>query len=474
MKQGIGFDAVLKDVLNPYFSGRPNPDFSASGADEPGYGTIEARRSRMMSNSQLKRAYQSDLMEASRLVRKTMDGDPWSGLLFKEAMRGRFREALSISDFPSLFGDIIDRAVLANYKETPYTWNMVAHREEVADFRTVRRIRVDYGTGIPQLYASANYSPSGTQNPNALPMMQIESGGPYPEDKLTDASYTYNLQKYGKRMPFFWETMVNDDLNAIKDTPARFGIAMRRAEEYFVTQLYANNTNFYTLANNNVVKSTVSNLVSPAVSFANPSLSHAGLQQAFMVLAAQRDKTGQPISVEGVTLVVSPQLEVPAMNILNALEIDINQADQGGTLTPAGVSPTNSNYNATRIRAQNWMKGKIKLAVNFQLPIADTTYAGTGWYLFADPSDRPAIVFGLLRGHTMPELYMKLPNSVQIGEGAMGPGGSGMPGGLGGASMGNPMEGDFETDEISYKIRHVFGGTQIDPIMTVFSNGSNT
>jgi len=470
--RGIGFDEVLKNILDVRSMG--GRDFHSGGSNEPGMSAMEARRAFMYSDNARRRAYEHDLMEASRLTRRALSGDPWAGLLFKEAMRGRFREALSISDFPSLFGDIIDRQVLVNYKESPYSWNMIAHREEVADFRQVRRIRVDYGTGIPQLFTSSQYTATGTQNPNALPMIQIEQGGPYPEDKLTDASYFYQLQKYGKRMPFFWETMINDDLNAIKDTPARFGIAMRRLEEYFVTQMFANNTNFFNLANNNIVKSTVANLVNPSVSFSNPSLSHAGLQQGFMVMAAQRDKTGQPISVEGVTLVVSPQNEVPARNILDALEIDINQTDQGGTLTTTGSGATASSYNATRIRAQNWMKGKVKLAVNYQLPLADTTYGGTGWYLFADPSDRPALVIGFLRGHTTPELFMKLPNSISIGEGSMGPGGTGFPGGMGGSSMGNPMEGDFDTDKIDYKIRHIVGGTQIDPIMAVYSNGSNT
>ncbi len=65
---------------------------------------------------------------------------------------------------------------------------------------------------------------------------------------------------------------------------------------------------------------------------------------------------------------------------------------------------------------------------------------------------------------------MKLPNSVAIGEGGMGPG----PGSLPGTQNSNPMEGDFDTDSIFYKVREVFGGTQIDPIMTVYSNGSGS
>ena len=65
---------------------------------------------------------------------------------------------------------------------------------------------------------------------------------------------------------------------------------------------------------------------------------------------------------------------------------------------------------------------------------------------------------------------MKLPNSVAIGEGTMGPG----PGVFPGTTNMNPMEGDFDTDAVHYKIRHVFGGTTIDPIMTVYSNGSGS
>ena len=64
----------------------------------------------------------------------------------------------------------------------------------------------------------------------------------------------------------------------------------------------------------------------------------------------------------------------------------------------------------------------------------------------------------------------KLPNSVAIGEGTFGPTTGVFPG----TTNNSPLEGDFDTDSIHYKVRHVFGGTRIDPIMTCFSNGSAT
>jgi len=91
-------------------------------------------------------------------------------------------------------------------------------------------------------------------------------------------------------------------------------------------------------------------------------------------------------------------------------------ADQGGTVQIPGGS-TNPML-AQMLHAMNWAKNIVRLAVNYYLPIIDTTYGNTGWYLFANPeSGRPAIEMGFLRGHKTPELFMKLPNAVAIGEG---------------------------------------------------------
>ena len=423
---------------------------------EPGYGSV-ANISRKMFERRGRRYYEHRMSEAASLIYRGFRGSKRDLLNLQEAM--------SISDFPNLFGDVIDRAVLSNYLETPYTWNLVAHQAEVSDFRPVRRFRVDGGTGL-----LAAIQTSADPNPGQL--LPIEQGGQYPEDYLTDAQYTYRLSKYGKRMPFFWETFVNDDLNALKDTPARFGRGARRTEEYFVTQLYANQVTtpgpngfaFYSNGNKNIVNAANAGGLFSAN---NPILSLPALQQAIVVLMNQVDTTGQPISVEAMTLVVPPALKTIAMNILNTDYVFM--ADQGGTQQING-----SNLSATvaqQLHAMNWAKNIVRLAVNYYLPIVDTTHGTTGWYLFSNPeSGRPALEFGKLRGHNTPELFMKLPNSVAIGEGTMGPG----PGVIPGTSNMSPLEGDFDTDSIHYKLRDVFGGVQIDPIMTCYSNGSGS
>jgi hypothetical protein len=105
------------------------------------------------------------------------------------------------------------------------------------------------------------------------------------------------------------------------------------------------------------------------------------------------------------------------------------------------------------------MKSKVTLIVNPYIPIvASSSHGSTTWFLHSAPTNgRPAFEVGLLRGHTEPEIFIKEPNQRKVGGGVV-----------------NPMDGDFDTDSIEYKVRHVFGGTVEDPKMTVGSNGSGS
>ncbi len=212
---------TMREALNE--RERPATAFESYRGDtafrdsEPGYARKPWQRAQEFQGMR-KRMYERDMMAATSLIKGAFDGNDLHRIYLKRAMGGGFREALSISDFPNLFGDVIDRAVLANYLETPYTWNLICKESEVNDFRPVKRFRVDGGTGLLASISAgiANVDSAGALTP-------LEQGAQYPEDSLVDAAYTYRLFKVGKRMPFFWETFVDDDLNALKDTPARFG-----------------------------------------------------------------------------------------------------------------------------------------------------------------------------------------------------------------------------------------------------------
>lgn len=351
--------------------------------------------------------YQRKLAEAAKLI-----ADVYTG---KRKMH-YLEEAMTTSDFPYLFGDILDRQVLAAYREWPATWQNYAKRGRVRDFRTVKR----YGVyGADQVLGAV-----------------IGQKGVYPYEEINENTpYSYNVAKYGRKIRFAWETMVNDDLDALKDMPERLGRAARRSEQKFVTQLFVDasgpHASFYTGGNANIVTS-------------NPVLSIAALQTAFTVLAAKKDENNEPIVIDTVELVVPPALEVTALNILNALQFEL--VESGGTANQ-------------KLIAQNWMKSRVRLSVEPYIPIvASTANGNTSWFLFANPNNgRPAMELGFLIGHEEPEIFMKTPNQVPVGGGSE-----------------DAMNGDFESDAIEHKLRHVFGGTRMDPKMTVGSNGSGS
>ena len=350
--------------------------------------------------------YMRKLAEAARLMADAMDG--------KRLARWQFQEALGTSDFPLLFGDVLDRQLLASYREWPVSYPNYCAVKQVADFRTVKRFAID---GSEAVLATVNEQEE------------------YPGSTLSETRYQYSVAKYGRRIPFSWEAMINDDLNALKDIPQRFARAARRTEERFVTDLLFDtngpDATHFSVGNSNIVTS-------------NPVLTIAGLQTAFTILAAQTDSDGEPIVIDSAELVVPPALEVVALNILNAVEIRV--------LTSGGGD------SAQGLVATNWMKNRLRLNVNPYIPIVVTTGSrgDTTWLVVANPSSaRPTVEIGFLRGHAEPEIFIKSPNAQRVGGGAAA-----------------PMDGDFDTDSIQYKVRHVLGGVLMDPKAAVGSNGS--
>lgn len=345
--------------------------------------------------------YQRALSEAATLFESVVSG---------RTPMYRLQEAMSTSDFPLLFADTIDRQMLGMYAEWPTAWPQIARRGTVPDFRSVKRFAVD-----------------GTE----APLDVVPQGSEYPEAGKTEAEYEYQVQKRGRRVPFLWEALVNDDLDALRRTPERLAKAARMSEEKFVTGLYAGNTTFFAAGNNNTVDG-------------NPELSTDGLETALTTIWSQQDADDNPIFTGQVRLVVPPQLKITAMNIVRATQIRV---------------ASGSGSSANELVAQNWTTDEIaEVVTNPWLPIVDTDNGDTGWYLFADPGvGRPALEVGFLRGNEAPALYLKSPNAVRVGGGTVG-----------------AEEGDFETDGVNYKVRHVFGGTMMEPKAAVFSNGSGS
>jgi len=333
----------------------------------------------------------------------------------------RLHEAMTTSDFPLLFGTVLQRQVLGNYRAWPSTWRTIAKIRTVPDFRLVE-------TGYPMLGGDGI-------------LEEVKELAPYPAEALEEqAPFTYKVKKYGRRMPFTWEAWINDVTGQLKDVPKRFGVAAIRSEQHYFTSLYVSaagpRSTVYTSGNRNQV------IIANGAVANNPPLSIAGLQDGFTVLANQLDPaTNEPIMLDGVVLEIPPNLEITAQNILNATQIII------------GADSANE-----RILTGNWMKDKVKLVLNPSLRQINTTNGATAWYLHATGEVRPFIEAAFLQGHETPEMFMKSPDAVRIS----------------GGGLVDPTAGSFDNDSLDFKIRHIFGGIVVDALASVASEGDGT
>lgn len=379
--------------------------------DDPTY-AVNVTRGRGLRHKQTdprqREVYRAAVRETVRLIDRVRKGtlpDFW------------LREAMSTSDFSLLFGDIIDRQMLGVYTEAAQTYRSIFKMSTVRDFRITRRFVMD-----------------GAENQ----LDEVKELGEYKASKIAPSKYDISIKKYGRRMPFSFETLINDDLQAITDVPARFSRAARRSESRFAASIYVSSTGpnatIYAAGNKNQV------LIANGATVDNPKLSTQGLADALNVLALMKDTDGEPIVIEAAILEVPTTLEIIAQQILNATNL-IFGADSA----------------AMRLETVNFLKNRVSLVVNPYLNLINTTDGATAWYVHAASTvGRPAFEFDFLRGYEAPQLFMKSPNAVRVG----------------GNGLIDPMQGSFEDDSLDYKIRHMFGGGAIEPKATIASRGT--
>lgn len=318
------------------------------------------------------------------------------------------QEAITTSDFPYLFGQVIDRQLIANYQAWNADWQNWCKFRVVTDFNTVR---------LERLYGIDDLLP------------EVAEKGEYTAQKPTSCRFPLAVKKYGKQFDVSWESIVNDSLGAFSDVPSRMGTAAARTENYLVTSTYSSATG----PNAALFGDTITDCGQDVTNAGTLPLSLTNIETTLELMRAQTDPNGNPINVRGTHLVVPPALEMTGRSILSsALKMYTESA--GGGATP---------YPTTNIIPQMG----LKLHVDPWLPVVDTSgNANTTWYLFADPSQIPAIYYGRLRGYETPEVVMKSSDKVTATGGSV-----------------TPMSGDFTTDNIMYRVRLVFGTVAGDP-----------
>ena len=278
------------------------------------------------------------------------------------------REAYhTTGSFANLMQDAANKTLLAAYEEAPYTWSMWARQAaSVPDFKTINRIRF-------------------SEAPN---LEIVPERHDYPEKAMSDLKESYTIDKYGAMFSVSWETVVNDDLDAISRIPAMHGNAARRRQNQSVYAVLTANAN---MSDGGALFNTT--VVTTAGGHANQSASAAVISAATLN-AAYASMMVQKGLNSSVILNIQPRfLIVPAAISHTALQFVNSIADPGAGGTAAGNANTLNIYGPQGMR-------NLQVIIEPQLDASSASI----WYLAADSGQVDTVELAFLQGEESPVL----------------------------------------------------------------------
>ncbi|WP_052888089.1 Mu-like prophage major head subunit gpT family protein [Thermogemmatispora carboxidivorans] len=281
------------------------------------------------------------------------------------------------ASFSYLLGTSMNKRLLKDYQAWPAEWQKFCTIVPIKDFKQQTRVRLGaFGS-----------------------LSTVAEDSAYTTLSLTDTAATYVPMKRGNLVTISRETIINDDLMAIRQIPTKLAVAAAYTLAEFVYGFLSGNPTIYD-------GSPLFTAGNPHNNLGNAALSTAAMQAGVTAMREQTNFAGKRIGLRPRYLVVPPELEWTAMIATRS----------------AGIpgSPNND---------INPMMGYVTPIVSPQLS------SPTQWFLVADPREVDTIEIGFVGGQVNPVLFIQ----------------------------DQPLYGlNFTQDVISYKIRHEYGGAVVD------------
>ncbi|MFZ5964728.1 prohead protease/major capsid protein fusion protein [Thalassococcus sp. BH17M4-6] len=247
------------------------------------------------------------------------------------------------SDFPLILGDTVSRELRRAYQAAPSGVRMLARQTTARDFRAKRALQ--FGEG-PEL-------------------KKVPQGGEFQYGTIDESAETYSVETFGRIFSISRHALINDDLGAFTQIPAKLGNAARAFE---AGQLVAKLVENPAMSDGNpVFHADHGNLAASGA-----ALSITTLTAARTAMRRQKGLGGQPIDAKPYAVVVPPELETLAEQLLT--EINATKSDD--------VNPF----------------GTLMLAVEPRL--TDTG----AWYVAADPATIDGLEYAYLEGAPGPQI----------------------------------------------------------------------
>jgi hypothetical protein len=242
--------------------------------------------------------------------------------------------------------------LLQGYTAVEAAWDQIASIRSVSDYKTVTGVRLNGG-------------------------FDFEDVGPSGELKSADASdetRTIKAKLTGRMSSITMVDIVNDDLGALTQVPARLGRgAAVKLNKDFWTEFQASNSSFYRAE----------------TAAAGNALQISSLRTAVSSYRKLTDPDGNPLGITPQLLLVPPELEMTAEELM------------GSSVLITGENATRGNVNV--------FAGRFRVVSSAYLT------SGTTWWLMANPAELPAMEVAFLNGQRLPTVQQAEADFNQLG-----------------------------------------------------------
>lgn len=313
---------------------------------------------------------------------------------------------INLSSWTVAFGNLMYREMLNFYQGDIdlQKWRKLVRVGKANDFRPMYRLRYGGYGDFPVVNEAENY-PALTSP--------------------AEESVNYQIRKRGGTENLTWESIVNDDVNAVAEIPRRMAYAASRTLYKFVMDFLISNGTIYDglalfHASHPASGTTQSNTAN--VSGIVNAFSYKHVAQAYNAMRSFLDvSNGERLGIQPKYIVASIDYE----QILWAMLGQDKQVSQLGATSGTGDSFSRTNNFASD---DNYVKSlSLEAIIN---PLTTSTSV----FYVADPARCPTIEVAFY-GSELPEMFVQdMPNMGTM----------------------------FANDTIVYKLRHVYGGAVMD------------
>lgn len=265
----------------------------------------------------------------------------------------------STSDFALALGDTVGRTLRETYKAAPSGIRQVGRQTTARDFRAKHRL---------QLSAAPN-------------LEKVNEAGEFKSGTLAEAKESYKIDTFGRIIGLTRQALVNDDLGAFSDLSRRMGQAAAAFEAQFLADVLVSNAGAGPIMADGLALFAAGhgNVAPPVDWSAAGMLDEEGigsLGDARLIMRRQTGLAGELISVTPKFLLVPPDLETKAEQIVAAISAS----------SPGVVNP---------------FAGRLTPIVEPRLTVAKR------WYLVADPAEIDGLEYAYLEGEPGPQIETK-------------------------------------------------------------------